>query len=214
MFTGIVETVGIIEETREVACGRRISVSIGRPVASDVKLGDSICISGVCLTVAANSGSHIEFDVVPETLACTTLGLKTRGYRVNIERSLRAMDRVDGHFVQGHVDSKARVVSIRSGNAGHIVRFQADAGIESLLIPKGSISIDGVSLTVIDVDAPLFSVALIPTTLSRTTLGELHDGDAVNIETDMVVRAVVHRLNLMESGAFLSAAKLQEAGFA
>ena len=166
-----------------------------------VKAGDSVCVSGVCLTHAPghdrNDGSHptaLVFEVIAETLAKTTLGALSTGDRVNLERSVRADGMLDGHLVQGHVEGVGEVVRITSGTDDHRVAVRAPRALMECVTPKGSITLDGVSLTVagVDVEADEFEVALIPTTLGVTTLGSLVVGSRVNIETDIVGRAVVH----------------------
>lgn len=196
MFTGIVESTGLLTDTAPSAAGRRLRVEIG-PVSKECKPGDSISVSGVCLTVAAITGSSVEFDVIGETLARTTLGTWKAGDRVNIERSLRVGDRFDGHFVQGHVDGTATVESLADAAGEFLIWLRPQDVIRPYIIPKGSVAIDGVSMTIAAMRGPLFSIALIPTTLQRTTLGELRAGDVVNIETDVVVRTIVHRMTCL-----------------
>jgi riboflavin synthase len=212
MFTGIVERTGSIIGTTAQAGGRRLRVDIG-DIAHECKLGDSISISGVCLTVAGKSASVVEFDVIKETLERTILGRRPLGAKVNIERSLRAGDRLDGHFVQGHVDGVATVARVQRSAQEHVLWFSPVAELSPYVIPKGSIAIDGVSLTIAAVEKPLFSVALIPTTLERTTLGDLDRGDPVNIETDIIVRTIVHTLGQIGAGNGLRLEALQKAGF-
>jgi riboflavin synthase len=211
MFTGIVERTGTITGTTPTAAGRRLRVDIG-PLAAECKLGDSICISGVCLTVADISGSSVDFDVIKETLDRTTLGRKCPGDRVNLERSLRAGDRLDGHFVQGHVEGTATVSHIEKSPGEHALWLTAPDELLPYVIPKGSITVEGVSLTIAAIDRPDFSVALIPTTLDRTTLGELSRGDVVNIETDIIVRTIIHTVGQITDAAGLRFESLQRAG--
>ena len=190
MFTGIVQTMGIVQSIQPGSAGVRLTLDcpgLMRPV----ELGASVCVSGVCLTVTAADERSLSFDVIPETLSRSTLGDLRPGGRVNLERSLRAGDRMDGHAVQGHVDGTARVSGIVSGPGGHVVTLEGSAELMPYIIPKGSVCVDGVSLTIADVQADTFSVALIPTTLSVTTLGALGMGDRVNIETDILARTVV-----------------------
>lgn len=213
MFTGIVESTGTINRTTKVPGGRRLRVEVG-VVASECKHGDSICVSGVCLTVTTIDNGAIEFDVVTETLDKTTLGEKRVGDCVNIERSLRVGDRLDGHFVQGHIDGVATVEAVERTTVEHVVRFACDHEMSRFIIPKGSIAIDGVSLTIAAVRDASFSVALIPTTLERTTLGQLDRGDSVNVETDIIVRTIVHRLTDLRGEDGLTLEVLQKAGFA
>lgn len=213
MFTGIVEQIGTIVESRDVPGGRRLRVDVG-PIAAECKLGDSLAISGVCLTVAALQSPLIDFDVIKETLDKSALGRKSAGDGVNIERSLRVGDRLDGHFVQGHVDGTARVERVVATSAEHVIHLRPDAPLRPFLIPKGSVALDGVSLTIADVDDEQFCVALIPTTLERTTLSRLSRGEIVNVETDIIVRTIVHRLEHMAEGGGLTMDSLRKAGFA
>ncbi len=171
-------------------------------------------MSGVCLTVASALDGTLEFDVIRETLETSTLEHRRVGDRVNLERSLRVGDRLDGHFVQGHVDGIARVARVQSSAMEWAVWIEPEAPLLSYVIPKGSVAVDGVSLTIATVDRSLFSVALIPTTLERTTLPSLKVDDRVNIETDIIVRAVVHHLLGVSSSGGLTLDALREAGFA
>ena len=213
MFTGIVESTGTINRTTKVSGGRRLRVEVGK-TASECKHGDSICVSGVCLTVTTIDNAFVEFDVVAETLDKTTLGAKRVGDCVNIERSLRVGDRLDGHFVQGHVDGVATVEAVERTAMEHVVSFACDREISRFVIPKGSIAIDGVSLTIAAADDTSFSIALIPTTLERTTLGKLERGHAVNLESDIIVRTIVNRLADFRGEGGLTLEALQKAGFA
>ncbi len=172
------------------------------PWAADCPVGASICVSGVCLTVASRAEHFLEFDVVKETLSKTTLGRKQSGDRVNLERSLRAGDRLDGHFVQGHVDGTATVESVRHDFGEYFLTLRPQALLIRYIVPKGSVAVEGVSLTVAEHQRDLFSVALVPTTLQRTNLASFRAGDAVNIETDLMVRTLVQyaeRAQLHES---------------
>jgi riboflavin synthase len=190
MFTGIVQATGMVRSLQPTGNGARLLVDapdLPRPIAD----GASICVSGVCLTVIRSDAGSIEFDVVGESLSRSTLGSLAPGSRVNLERSLRAGDGLDGHMVQGHVDGTAR---IRHIDRSHMVRFAADDSLMPYIIPKGSIAIEGVSLTIADVADGSFRVALIPTTLAATTLGSLRVGDRVNIETDILARTIVSTL--------------------
>ncbi len=218
MFAGIIEQTG-----RVVALERGPSAARLRLAApgffAGVRPGASIAVSGVCLTVVESGDDQAAFDVVPETLTRTTLGALRPGDRVNLEHSLRAGDPIDGHFVQGHVEGVGTVVRIDRGD-GYVLWTQVPAGLMPAIVPKGSIAIDGVSLTVVQVDraARSFSVALIPTTLERTTLGSVGEGSRVNIETDILARIVVEQLASMGLGQQASTSgvtleKLRSAGF-
>lgn len=212
MFTGIVECVGTIAQPRPVPGGRRLRIDV--PWAGECQLGASVSVSGVCLTIAAVDARSLEFDVVAETIDKSTLGSKRVGDRVNLERSLRAGDRLDGHFVQGHVDGTATVEGVQSSAKEWVTRLEPQPQLLPYIIPKGSIAIDGVSLTVAALDGATFSVALIPTTLEQTTLSSLKAGDRVNVESDIIARTIVHHLTGMSAGGGLTLQSLREAGFA
>lgn len=211
MFTGIIEQRGRITESRPVPGGRRLRVDIGS-IVSECKPGASVSVSGVCLTVTGTDGSHADFDVIQETLAKTSLGSKKLGDYVNIERSLRAGDRLDGHFVQGHVDGTAEVIDLVSNAREFVLWLEPQPHLQPFIIPKGSVAIDGVSLTIAEVNGARFSVALIPTTLDLTTLGSLCVGDIVNIESDILARTIVHRLNSLADAGGIPLNKFNEAG--
>lgn len=201
MFTGIIETTGRVKSVRKSAKGLRLETDRPWPV----KAGASVAVNGVCLT--ALEGKGLAFDVIPESLARTTLGKLRPGARVNLERALSAGSRLDGHIVQGHVDGTGVVTSFtRKGGAVTLV-IRAP-GLMDQIVPKGSITVDGVSLTVVDVENDDFSVALIPTTLRLTTLGKLRKGDRVNLETDVLAKYARQRndskvtLNLLKRAGF------------
>ncbi len=212
MFTGIVESTGTLSLAQPGPGGRRLRIDV--PWARECRPGASVCVSGVCLTVASPLDGALEFDVIRETLETSTLGHKRVGDRVNLERSLRVGDRLDGHFVQGHVDGIARVVRVKSSAMEWAVWIEPEAPLLSYAIPKGSVAVDGVSLTIAAVDRSVLSVALIPTTLELTTLSSLKVDDRVNIETDIIVRTVVHHLSGVSSSGGLTLDVLREAGFA
>ena len=213
MFTGIVEKTAAIESFRKVPGGCRLRIRAGS-VAQDIVAGASLCVCGVCLTVAGVDRDFIDFDVIKETLDRTTLGRKRVGQSVNLERSLQVGGRLDGHFVQGHIDGIATVVEIKAAVTEHVVWLRPESALAAFVIPKGSIAIDGVSLTIAEVSRERFCVALIPMTLERTTLAVLSVGEDVNIETDILVRTVVHRLSEMSGEQRLTMDVLSQAGFA
>jgi len=193
MFTGLIQAVGRIVESESTDAGRRMIVDPGPWDATPV-CGDSIAVNGVCLT-ATGDGSPLNFDVIGETLRSSSLGGLGEGDRVNLEASLRADGLLGGHVVQGHVDGVGRVVSVRTDADDWRVRIRPeDPSLMDFVAPKGSIAIEGVSLTVAAVGDAWLEIALIPTTLEKTTLGDLNEGQAVNIETDIVARTVVHFL--------------------
>lgn len=215
MFTGIVQFMGVVRAIRRGSAAARLVLDapgLPRPLV----IGSSIAVNGVCLTVTAFDDSRIEFDVIPETLSRSTLGALAAGAAVNLEPSLRAGDPLDGHMVQGHVDGVGVVRSIESGAGGHVVTFEAGEELMPFVIPKGSIALDGVSLTVASVAGNRFSVALIPTTLGATTLSQWRVGQCVNVETDILARTVVSTLkrwHASETAPALTLERLRENGW-
>lgn len=191
MFTGLVETIGRVASARRSSDGGlRLTIDLGPTVAEGVKPGDSINISGVCQTVVAVAAGRAEFDCVPETLRKTTLGDLRAGRRVNLERSLHASARIGGHFVTGHVDAAGAVVERRQSGAEHLIRIRVPRPLTAEMVARGSVAVDGVSLTIVEAGDEDFTVALIPLTLRETTLGALAVGDAVNVETDILAKYV------------------------
>jgi riboflavin synthase len=188
MFTGIVTAVGAVRRAEPARGGRRLGIDTGRLGLRDVAKGDSIAVNGVCLTVVGRRGRVIEVDVSRETLACTA-GFST-GDRVNLEKAMRASDRLGGHLVSGHVDGTGTVKSIKPAGGSRVVTVKAPAALARYVARKGSITVNGVSLTVNAVKAAEFTVNLIPYTLTRTNLGALRVGDRVNLEVDMLARYV------------------------
>jgi riboflavin synthase len=189
MFSGLVESLGRIVAATPESPGVRLSVE-SATIATDAAIGDSICVSGCCLSVVRIDGIRLDFQLGPETLARTTLGCATAGGHANLERSLRLSDRLGGHLVTGHVDGVGSLTSRVPEGDWVTCRFAAPAHLLAQMVAKGSITIDGVSLTVVDVTPTDFSVALIPHTLACTTLGSLAAGDRVNLETDLVFKYV------------------------
>jgi riboflavin synthase alpha subunit len=201
VFTGIVEAVGSVAGLWPGATSTRIEIE-APGLVGEVAVGDSVAVGGTCLTVAAADGTRMSFDAVAETLARTSLGSLRVGGRVNLERALRAGGRLDGHIVQGHVDGTGTVRALE--RHGDDVRLHVDCGpeVSDFLVPKGSVAIDGVSLTVVSARADGFEVALIPHTLAVTTLGERRPGDRVNLEADVLGKYVRHYLErLVPRGA-------------
>ena len=213
MFTGIVESVGKITGTRSGPGGKRLRIEAGA-MSGQCACGESIAVSGVCLTIASIAGDSLEFDVITETLNRSTLGSKRTGDHVNLERALGIHDRFDGHFVQGHVDGTGTVDRVQSSSREWVIWIRPEEHLIPYVIPKGSIAVDGVSLTIAEVQRGAFSVALIPTTLERTTLASLAVGDLVNIESDIIARTVVHRLSEISAEGGLTVEKLRRGGFA
>ncbi|MFC6354738.1 riboflavin synthase [Luethyella okanaganae] len=199
MFTGIIEELGRIEHIEQNGDAARLTVR-GPIVAADVRHGDSISVSGVCLTVVDSTPESFTADVMAQTLAMSTLDRASVGTVVNLERAAQVGDRLGGHIVQGHVDGTSEVLAVAEGSAWRIVRFSLSLAHAPLVVDKGSIAIDGVSLTVSavggDPNGDWFEVSLIPETLTATTLGERVVGDLVNIETDILARHVERLLSL------------------
>ena len=193
MFTGIVEVVGRVVALEEI--GEKTLVRIAAPrVADGAPIGASIAVNGTCLTVVEATAEEVVFEAVRETLDRTSLGNLRPGSRVNLERALRADGRLDGHIVQGHVDGTGRVRAL--DRRGDDVRLVVDCAPElaKQLVPKGSIAVDGVSLTLVDVTDAGFDVALIPHTLAETNLGDRQPGDRVNLEADVLGKYVLRYL--------------------
>ena len=201
MFTGIIEQVAEVKSISKVsktdrAAAITISISLQKSNMQDLKTGDSISINGVCLTALKISG-NITFELIDETVNSTCLGLLKVGDKVNVERSLRLSDRLEGHYLQGHVEGVGLIQKIIKSLTGtkFWIKIQ-NKKLMPCIVPKGSIAVDGVSLTIIDIDEKrmLFSVGLIPHTLGATTLGSKSLGDRVNIETDIVARYLAKQL--------------------
>jgi riboflavin synthase len=194
VFTGIIETVGVVSQIESRGDLTRLTIEAA-PIVEGVGIGDSIAINGGCLTVTAIDGPRLAFDAIRETLDRTSMGTLAVGSRVNLERAMRAGDRLDGHIVQGHVDGVGRVHELTRD--GEDVRLSIDCGpdIVDLLVEKGSVAIDGVSLTVVGVSQTGFDVALIPHTLDVTTLSDSDPGDPVNLEADVLGKYVKRYLD-------------------
>jgi riboflavin synthase len=189
MFTGLVADIGRVRAADEPPGGGRRLVVETR-LAGELEPGDSVAVTGVCLTAATVSGDAFSADVVAETVRRSSLGGLVPGDRVNLELPLRAGDRLGGHFVQGHVDGVGKVESVDPEGAARVMRLAAAPELARYLVEKGSVAVDGVSLTVASVDEEGFTVSLIPETLARTTLGEAGPGRRVNLEVDMLAKHV------------------------
>jgi riboflavin synthase len=200
MFTGIVEGTAKI---RSVSKSKKradtvMRVQLGTQLARGLKVGDSVCINGACLTVAKLSRGDAEFEMVAETIRRTNLGLVKPGDKVNIERSMRVGDRLEGHFVLGHVDGTGTIEEIIKLPAETKLWIKLDnKDLAKSVVPKGSIAVDGISLTLVDVEGDRVSISLIPHTLGMTTLGTRSKGDKVNIETDILGKYVSNNLPKM-----------------
>ncbi len=189
MFTGIIQTTGRLERRVARGTGARITVASARPLPR-LAVGESIAVNGACLTVTSRAGRRFTADVSPETLRRTTLGRVAPGARVNLERALRVGDPIGGHVVQGHVDGMARLEAVRPDRQWLLYRFRGPRALTPYLVEKGSVALDGVSLTVFSCRGPSFTVALIPHTLAQTTLGDLEPGVRVNVEADVLLKYI------------------------
>jgi riboflavin synthase len=189
MFTGIVEELGTVVALEDQGDAVRLTVN-GPLVTSDAGEGDSIAVNGCCLTVVTREDGSFTADVMRETLAKTSLGAFEPGTKVNLERAVTPTTRLGGHMVQGHVDGTGTVVSRTPSEHWEVVEISLPDELERYLVPKGSITVDGISLTVVDVNPDSFTVSLIPETLARTTLGFKQTGDVVNLEVDVIAKYV------------------------
>ena len=188
MFTGLIESVGHVEDATPAASGVRLRVRTA--LAAEMRAGDSLAVNGVCLTVVAAHASAVHADLGPETARVTTLGSMRAGQPVNLERAMRADSRFDGHFVQGHVDGTAEVRAIRGAGDAHGLTISFSDALAACFIPKGSVAVDGVSLTVAALRDGEFDVMIVPFTWGHTNLHALRPRDRVNLECDMVGKYV------------------------
>ena len=191
MFTGIVERTARVIAVADGPKFRRLTIAHDW---NDVRYGESVAINGVCLTVAEFDEGKVGFDVIKETLDRTNLGLLTNNDEVHVERSLKVGDRIDGHFVLGHVDGRATIVNQKASADEWRTTLEAPEDLARFLAPKGSVSLDGISLTIAALDGTRFDVALIPTTLKVTTIGRKHVGWPCNFEADILTKSVVNYL--------------------
>jgi riboflavin synthase len=212
MFTGLVEGVGEITGSRRRAEGLKLTVSLPFP-AAELTLGDSVAVAGACLTVVEIGSKTASFEVSPETLARTTLALKKVGDRVNLERALKLGDRLGGHLVTGHVDGKGALRERREGADYFQLKIEMPAALSRYVIEKGSIAIDGVSLTVNTCQGHAFTVNIIPHTAQKTTLAQLRTGDQVNLETDIIGKYVEKLLGAKSESSGVTAELLARHGF-
>jgi riboflavin synthase len=194
MFTGLIETVGVVSQMTRTPSG--FTLSIRTPLGSELREGESVAVNGVCLTATTRDESGWSADIGPETARVTTLGSLVLGQAVNLERSMRADGRFGGHFVQGHADGAGTVDTVRQDGDSHWIAVRVPAELEPFLIPKGSIAIDGVSLTIARLDRGMVHVMIIPFTWAHTTLSSLRAGDRVNLECDMVGKYVARSMEL------------------
>jgi len=213
VFTGLVEEIGRVRQRQRQGGFQRLEIG-ARRVLDDLRVGDSINIDGACQTVVDLSDSSFTVESVEETLRRTTLGELQVGRGVNLERPLRADDRMGGHLVLGHVDGVGRVGRLEQRQASWVLSVAPPAGLERYIAAKGSIAVDGISLTVVEAGDPGFTVAVIPHTFEHTTLGERRVGDPVNLEVDIVARYVERLLHAgRAAGGGLSLERLREMGY-
>lgn len=195
MFTGLIEEVGTLHSIEQGAKEYQLKIKAST-VLSDVHIGDSIAVNGVCLTVTAFDRTWFQADVMPETLKATALNTLKVGSKVNLERAMTANRRFGGHFVSGHVDGTGRIIHIQPVRNAVYFRIALDERLLKYLIPKGSVAVDGISLTVVDVTEKDFSVSIIPHTLASTNLHAKQVGDLVNIECDMLAKYIERMFQL------------------
>lgn len=215
MFTGLIEAICSVRSVLRHAGigGSSLTIDLGT-MANECKPGDSIAINGACLSITRLEGSLASFDLSAETLEKSTLGSLRTSSEVNIERAIRPTDRFGGHFVLGHVDGTAKIEAIDRRSGFTDMTFSAGSDLLGGMVEKGSIAVDGVSLTIASLDKMSFSVALIPETLKRTTLGKANIGDSVNIEVDIIVKSVKKQLNeILPKDPPLTAERLRQLGF-
>jgi len=215
MFTGLIETICSVRSiSRQAGMGGACLVIELGGIANECKPGDSIAINGACLTITRLEGSLASFDISSETLAKSTLGNLTSSSKVNIERAIKPTDRFGGHFVLGHVDGTATIKAIEKQSRFTNWTFAVGPELLDGMVMKGSVAVDGISLTIADLDSAGFSVAIIPETLKRTTLNKANIGDSVNIELDIIVKIVKKQLEeILPKKQSLTAERLRELGF-
>ena len=196
MFTGIIEQVGEVAEVKLTSAGFRLRLTTD--LAATLAPGESLAVNGVCLTVVSAGADGVHMDVSPETVRVSSLGSLKRGSLVNLERSLRAGARIGGHFVQGHVDATGTVETLKPQGDSHWLAVRYPLSLARYIVQKGSIAVDGISLTVADLDSVRFSVQIIPFTWEHTNLRRLEAGSAVNLESDILGKYVVHAIDAQQ----------------
>jgi riboflavin synthase len=213
MFTGLIEAVCTVKSVRRSGRAMLLRIDLGK-LADDCKTGDSIAVNGVCLTITRLEGRSADFDVSVETLSKSALEKLGPSSQVNIELAVKATDRFGGHFVQGHIDGTATVKAIDKQGEFAEWKFSSEAELLDAMVVKGSVAVDGISLTIAGIEKNSFSVALIPETLKKTTLSNMRIGDVVNIETDIIVKTVKKQLEkILPQRQALTAEKLKDLGF-
>ena len=213
MFTGLIKAICTVKSVYTTGGGMRLTVDLGK-LAEESKIGDSIAINGVCLTIAQLRGSLADFEVSGETLTKSTLGKLKSSSPVNTELAMKATDRFGGHFVLGHVDGIATIKAIERQGQFADIKFAANPKLLAQMVVKGSVAVDGISLTIANMDENSFSVSIIPETLKKTTLGRAKIGDAVNIETDIIIKTIKKQLEkILPQKQSLTTERLKELGF-
>ena len=210
MFSGLIESVGRVAEVSSRPSGRALRVASG--LAGELSVGDSIAVNGVCLTVVRTDGRSFDADVSPETAQVTALGAAAAGTLVNLERPVRADGRLGGHFVLGHVDGVGRIEAIHAEADCHRVRVGYPSHLRALIVDRGSIALDGISLTVIGPDRGRFEVQIVPHTWRETNLHAAAAGDAVNLECDIIGKYVLRALEAVRGGALPAAGPSPSSG--
>jgi riboflavin synthase len=213
VFTGLIEAICTVKSIPWRGSGTTLTVDLGE-LGRDSKIGDSIAINGACLTIDELSVNTATFQLSAETLKKSALGRLKPGSPVNVERAMKATDRFGGHFVQGHIDGTAIIKAIKRAGQFADIEFTAEAELLDQMIVKGSVAVDGISLTIASMRDRSFSVAIIPETLKRTTLGTAKAGDVVNIETDIIVKTIKNHIDkIMPQKQSLTVERLKQLGF-
>ncbi len=213
MFTGLIEAVRTVTSVRQTAGAMQLTVDLGR-LADETKIGDSIAVNGVCLTVAALNGKSAGFDISTETLSKSNIGKLKPSSPVNVERAIKAADRLGGHIVQGHIDGVATIKAVVKKGRFADMKFAAGPELLEKMVVKGSVAVDGISLTIAEMNENGFSTAIIPETLEKTTLGKAKIGDIINIETDIIVKTIKKHLEkILPKEQKLTAERLKQLGF-
>ena len=210
MFTGIIEDLGIVQAIQEGSHSAKLRI-LSTLILSDLKIGDSIAVNGICLTATTFDSSSFTVDVMPETLRKTNLGELKHGHKVNLERALTLTTRLGGHLVSGHIDGTGKIAKLISQDNAVVFEIQYPSSLAKYLVPKGSIAIDGTSLTIVDVEPQTFSVSLIPHTRGVTGLGHKKAGDTVNLEADVIAKYLEKLIPRSSTG--ISRTFLAENGF-
>ena len=213
MFTGLIEAICIVKSVRRSGEVGLLTIDLGE-LADETKIGDSIAINGVCLTVAKLNGRVAAFELSSETLTKSTLGKLKASSPVNAELAIKAGGRFGGHIVQGHIDGVATIKAIIKRGQFADIKFAVKADLLDQMVTKGSVAVDGISLTIANMDGNSFGAAIIPETLEKTTLGRAKIGDVVNIETDIIVKTIKNQLEkILPQGQKLTVERLKELGF-